>query len=261
MSVPTILLATIALEPSRWGEKRRTIDVARHVERAAGAGFDGFELWQYHADAATVEALRALRVAVPVFSSYVSCEDTAEAADERRRVTETADAVGAEAIKFNVGNDPGRRGEYLAVIANWLEALPAGMRLLCECHPNTLVETPDAAAAAFEAFPRQRLATVVHPLLDNVPPPEAWFAALDGRIAHAHLQLRPDGGGFVAMEQAPERVRAAFAVMHANGFDGRLSVEFVEGTRTANDTPAYLFDRAVEDLAFIRRHWPGAAGR
>ena len=81
-----IYIGSILLEKSRWSaDKTPTYRVSEWTERFADVGFDGVELWEYHATLCSPEELTALeapRCPVAIFNSYASLDDDGEADGE-----------------------------------------------------------------------------------------------------------------------------------------------------------------------------------
>jgi len=247
-----IYLGTILLEPNRWGTPRTpTYCVGDWLERFAAAGFDGMELWEYHAtlaDETERAALDASPIPVAVFNTYCGFED--EAAGDRARAVEMVRRFGAGGVKFNVGKEPGRRGEYLRNLCRWADAMPAGCRLLCECHGGTILEQPAAAAAFFEEAGLEQLQAIVHCFADTAKLVE-WLDCLGPAVTHAHVALRRDGR-FARLRAAPAHADECLAVLRRAGYAGSFTLEFTEGTSTPDDKPETLWPAALDDLAFLR---------
>lgn len=256
MNTP-ILLGSILLEPNRWtADKAPSLRVSDWAERAREAGFDGIELWENHylrADATERARLQASPCPVLIFNSYAAFEPDDRVGRERAR--EAAGDLGATGVKFNLGADPAQTPYYLETIAFWAQAFPPSARLLCECHPGTVLETPEAAAKAFAAWTDARLQAIVHPFNAKSDALQMWLAALGNRITHAHVQTRTDNNQIVRLDRRAREVRSALALLKDHGFDGSFTVEFTEGTRTANDRPDVLWENAVADLQFLWEHW------
>jgi len=248
-----IYIGSILLERNRWTQdKAPSIAASEWADRFATAGFDGTELWSYHALHAAPDEQDALIAAfspVAVLSCYGGFDT-----DATRRDQECAWAhrLNARAVKFNTGADPDRIDTYRRNLTAWAASLPTGCQLLCECHPNTLAETPAGAATFFAALPDLSVELMVHPFLVPVETLEDWFNRLGDRITHAHVQLRNADDAFCTLREAPEQVQAALAVMRRHGYRGSFTIEFTAGTRTDQDTPDVLWRNAIDDLAFLR---------
>ncbi len=256
-SVATALLAgTVAIEPNRWaGPTSAPIAVSPWLDRLADAGFDGIELWERHLVAATpAEAAAVLEHQLPVavLNSYVSLDDPDDGA--RRTVADSVRRAGAEAVKFNVGNDPGAVDDYADRIARWLEMLPHEVSLLCECHHGiSIAEDPPTAAAIFAAAaPADRLGAIVH-THEHPDHLRARFDAYGERIRHVHVN-HLDVATLTAprLSEAVDRLAAQVDLLDELGFVGTWTIEFVEGVGTDHDHVAHLVDQACHDLAVLR---------
>jgi len=252
------LLASILLEPNRWKPGRPpSIRVSDWSARAAAAGFDGWELFENHyrrADEAEQRRLEQGPLPVRIFNTYESFEDAAR--PELREVAECVRQLAVAGIKFNVGNDPARRGGCRAAIA----AFPSGARLLCECHPGTMLETPEAAADFVAAWPAAPFDVIIHPFLLGPEAISRWLRLLGPRVRHAHVQMRAwqDARQFLALSDDAARARECLAALAAGGFRGTFALEFAAPTGRTDDQPEVLFAAAVRDLDFLRTHWTKA---
>ena len=263
----SIYLGTVLLEPNRWTkDKEPSIVASEWTSRALAAGFDGIELWENHyakAEAAEQEKLRALAkdgaqgeaeggTALAIFNCYAGSEN--ENVAQRKSATRSIVELGAPAIKFNAGGDMVRFDEYVANADEWARVLH-GVKLLCECHPGSVLETPAAAARAFDTWDATRFGVMVHPF--TTPPDELreWLRLLGRRVEHAHVQIRGDDGRPECLDQQPEAARAALQILREGGFPSSFTCEFTAGTSTANDRPEFLWEGALRDLAFLRENW------
>lgn len=248
-----IYLGTIALEKNRWTSRMPSIKVSEWTQEAEAAGFSGLELWEPHfheADEAEREQLTQLSLPISVFNSYCTFED--ETVAVRERAVNSVAALGAHGIKFNVGKDPSRSKEYAANIQAFSEALPDATRLLCECHPGTIVETPAAARDFFASIALGRYTIILHPLLIGPAGINDWYDRLGDRIGHCHLQMRNERNEFIALRDRPDYVEACIESLGSQGFSGSLTIEFVRGTRSEGENARELFDEVIEDLSFLQ---------
>ena len=248
-----VYIGTILLEPNRWAQVRTpTYRVSEWLGRFAEAGFDGVELWEYHATLASPSELASLEaspVPVAVFNTYCGFEDAA--AGDRAKAVEMVRRLAAGGVKFNVGRDADRREEYLRNLRAWAGELPEGCRLLCECHGGTILEQPPVAAEFFREAGIGRLQGIVH-CLAGVAGLGEWFDRLGPAITHAHVALRHDGRN-ARLSACPAAVAEALALMRRRGFAGSFTLEFTEGTREPGENIESLWQAALDDLAFLRR--------
>ena len=252
------LLGSILLEPNRWSkEKTPTLRVSEWAARARDAGFDGIELWENHwakADEAERAALLASPCPVVYYNTYAPFDDAPRSRAARDAAAEATRRTRATGVKFNVGNAPAKQEEYLRAAEAWAGSLPAGCRALCECHPGTLLETPEAAAKAFSdrwADPA-RFGAIVHPFTQTPERLADWGRLLGERVVHAHVQIRTDKDALVRLDRKPREAEAALAALGDRRDRITYTLEFTEGTRTPDDKPDVLFKNALADLRFLR---------
>jgi hypothetical protein len=184
MKETPIYLASILLEPNRWkAGKEPSYEVSAWLDKIRAAGFDGIELWENHylkASSDEQEALRGASVPIRLFNTYAAFTATGGAdEDARRKAADATAALKAGAVKFNAGNDPKRTTEYLETAVQWARLLPPNTRLICECHPGTVLETPEAAEKAFhEHWRDERFQAIVHPFSTPLPVLKEWMKRL-----------------------------------------------------------------------------------
>ena len=252
-----VLLGTVALEPNRWG----TLDpsgapstrLSEWLDEIAAAGFDGIELWDRHLTAVPndeVDAIVDHPLPVTVFNSYVDLDD----ADPTERVREAhwVDRARSEAVKFNAGADRGRLGTYAERVVEWIEELPEGVRLLCECHEGTIAEDPHLAADLLgRTGPAERVQAIVH-THEPADHLRARFDAYGERITHVHVNFLDAAHHAPPLAQVRGRLEAQVDLLRSLGFDGSWTVEFTHGLLTEDDRPEVLVPRAAEDLRVLR---------
>jgi len=252
-----IYLGSVLLEPNRHKPGRRpTVRVSEWAARFAADGFDGIELWENHAalcPSEELERLGSLPLPVAVFNSYCGFEDAGEA--DRRRAAELTKRLRASGVKFNVGKDAALRDIYLKNAREWAGWFPEGVKLLCECHPGTIVETPEPAAAFFAELPSDRFEIIVHPFreLDVL---REWFRRFGSRIAHSHVQLREEGKkGFLRLDRNPGFVKETLKIVREEGYTGSFTLEFAEGTNAPEERIEDLYQNALRDLRVLKENW------
>lgn len=246
-------IGTILLEVNRHKPiKEPTIRVSEWLDRFAAAGFEGMELWENHALMAPdneVDALESAAVPVAVLNSYATFTDadreaTARAADMVKR-------LGAAGVKFNFPRDASLGEEAIRNVSAWRDELPEGVRALCECHPGTIAEEPDAAAAIFDRLGRDRFEVIVH-AFSRPESLRAWFQRLGPMVTHVHVQLRDDENLPIRLDRRPEFVEETIHVLREEGFVGSFTLEFTEGTNRPGENVTGLWRNAVLDLAYLR---------
>ena len=255
----TVLLGTVAIEPSRWArgpDRPAPIRLSAWMDAIESAGFDGLELWERHlTEAPTDEVDRVLghSLGIGVFNSYVSLDDPDPAG--RVAASDWVRRSGATGVKFNVGADPAAEAVYAERIATWLDELPASVSLLCECHQRiSIAEVPEVAGRIFDAAaPTDRLGAIVH-THDGDDHLRACFDAYGDRIRHVHVNhLRfTEGLTAPALDEIADEVGAKVALLRSLGFAGSWTIEFVRGVSTPDDRAEVLVDQAAADLAVLR---------
>lgn len=255
----TVLLGTVAIEPSRWDRRQdraAPIRAAAWLDTIAVAGFDGLEVWERHlteASAEDVAAMSAHRLPVTVFNTYVSLDDPDPVG--RTTVSDWVRRSGATGVKFNVGADPAAEGDYAARIHAWLEDLPDGTSLLCECHQRiSIAEDPSVAGRIFDRVGApDQLGAIVH-THDSDEHLRACFDVYGDRIRHVHVNhLRfTDGLTAPGLDEIRDHVAGKVGLLRSLGFDGTWTIEFVRGVSTSDDRPEVTVAQAASDLAVLR---------
>jgi sugar phosphate isomerase/epimerase len=250
-----ICIGTVLLEVNRWARreaKRPSYAVSDWTGRFREAGFEGMELWQFHATRCApgeLDRLAAAGFPTRVFNIYVTM--TAAERAELAECTAVAARLGAPGIKFNVGPDPARRSEYLDELRRWRAELPAGVTPLCECHPGTIIEEPEAARRFFDELGGEGWGIIVHPFSRYESLAE-WLRLLGPAVCHAHLQMRDADDRMVGFAARPDLAREAVDLMRAAGYRGSWALEFTAGTARPGENIEALWPAALEDLAFLR---------
>lgn len=250
-----IYIGTILLEANRHKPgKIPTYRVSEWIERFRGDGFDGMELWENHAALAGPEELAAIGDAdfpVAVYNTYAGFDDAG--AENRRQAARLAGLLSAGGVKFNVGPDPALCETYVRSARRWRELIGEAPRLLCECHPGTVMETPDAAAGMFEQMGSQQFQAIVHAFTIPLGDLKSWFDRCGPRITHVHVQTRADGRT-VGLAHDPSRARETLHLMREEGFAGSFTLEFTEGQSTDPAKIENSYKHALDDLGFLKEH-------
>ena len=247
-----IFLGTILLEKNRWGSRIPSYKVSEWLECFKKDGFDGIELWENHVMKADITELNDLiekASPVAVFNTYD--EFTDETAEYRQKTAAVINQLKANAVKFNFGNDASKLEEYIKNLIEWTQLLPKDCILLCECHPNTVMEVPETAAKVFEQLKEERYQAIIH-VFDKPDVIRPWFGNLGARITHAHVRVVDEDNNRVRLKFCSDTVKACLEVMQAAGFKGSFTIEFTEGVRTPGENIADLYSCALEDLVFLR---------
>lgn len=251
-------MGTILLEKNRWRPGRQpSYQVSQWMPRFASDGFQGIELWEFHATLASAEERRALScgpLAVSVYSLYLDFNDPDD--DARNEAARMAVSLGARGVKFNVGNAPAQADAYIERLSRWAKHFPPEVRLLSECHEGTLMEEPAYARRVLESLRDPRFQLIVHPFSRSLESLRRWFGELGPSITHAHVQMRDDQGQIHQVDSRSEQARHALAVMREGGFGGSFTLEFSEGVGSSGEENIEaLYAHALNDLAFLRSNF------
>lgn len=252
-----ILIGTILLDVNRWGNpKTPTYAVSEWVDRFCEAGFDGMEVWEYHAtlcSQAEREKLIAADFPASLYNTYCDFDDAS--ADARQQAADMVARFGSVGVKFNVGKESGLRAAYLKNLRAWRKAVPDTCTLLCECHPGTIIEKPDDAKRFFDDLGVDGWGIIVHCFGSDMAELKHWFDKFGPKVVHAHVQLRNDQRQVELLKDHPARVKEALKVMRDGGFAGSFTIEFSKGTREPGENIGDLWNAAKADLDFLRSHW------
>ncbi len=230
-----VYLATVCLERNRWGSRQPSFRVSDWLPRITGAGFDGIELWENQYLLADATEQERLTGQVAIFNTYVGFTD----ADPRDHATAAIVRLQPVGVKYNLGADATRLDEYRRNLLAWAEQLPAACRLLCECHPGTVLESVDAARRFFADLNSVRFGVIAH-VTGNCAGLEDWLTTFGPRLQHVHVQTR-------------EPVTGA-EVLRKHGFTGSAAIEFTRGIGREEQIET-LFRNACADLAWYRELW------
>jgi sugar phosphate isomerase/epimerase len=246
-------LATVLLEPNRWTPDRiPTFRVSECAAAIREAGFDGLELWENHAAMADDQeqaALCQLPLPITIFNSYCSFEDAGAAA--RNRAAGFVERFGATGVKFNFGNEPGLTNEYIRNLAEWADSLPAGCRLLCECHGNTILEPPDGAATALAPL-ADRVEIIVHAFGGERETLRKWLDLFGSAVTHVHVAALRAGGPMLRLADYEDEAAARIELLKSAGFSGSWTIEFTGGVAFSPEDQRALLANAAADMAYLR---------
>lgn len=248
-----IYIGTILLELNRWANpKTPSYLVSDWTPRCQEAGFDGMELWEYHATKcppAELITLGASGFPVSVFNTYCGFDDDSES--DREIAARMVTRFGSAGVKFNVGGDISCWDTYLRNVDSWRSSLPESCQILCECHGGTVLETPEEALRFFDAL-GGNWGIIVHCFAASLGILRQWFELLGSKIAHAHVALRDEDGKMIRLDRQPRHVRESLHIMREEGFQGSFTLEFTEGTRAHDENMEDLWQAALADLDFLR---------
>jgi len=249
MTTP-IYIGTILLERNRWSPgKVPTYRVSEWLDRFARDGFDGVELWENHAALCSDDEFVRLEHAplpVIVFNSYAGMGD--EGLPEREQAARLANRLGASAIKFNTGNVPEDGAEYARNAQAWADAMSRVARMLCECHPGTIMEELTVAQATYASWNDDRFQAIVHAFSE----PEEMLIEKMHRfgpriVTHVHAALGEH------TTETKELVHRRTGILRDMGFAGSFTLEFTEGTGEPDEDMETMYGCALRDLELLRK--------
>lgn len=241
-----LYLATVAMEKNRWvspaSERIPSFAVSPYTARADADGFSGIELWENHYLLADAEEKAKLEQsgAVRIFNTYLSLE-TAEHPD----VVAAVQRLKPQGIKFNFGKAETADLQISHAIA-LADALPNGVKLLCECHAGTFMEDPQTAGEVFQRLD-DRFGAILH-LQDTEKIPEV-LKYYRHRVEHLHIAYSGKNG-FALYAEGAERLIFNWNRIKQAGFDGTATIEFVKDGTTAEET----YQTACRELAWVKRN-------
>ncbi len=248
----TVLLGSILLEPNRWtSDKQPTLRLSEWSDCIAAAGFDGIELWENHA--VTLGPAEVMRLAVgqlrcPVFNCYLDFAHYE--ADRWEAVAAAIGRLRSSGVKWNFGANPSNVAVEMQGVRRFADMVGPDVRMLCECHPGTVAETPETAAGLLDELgPPDRFAAITHSARTQSEV-QAWFRHLGPRIQHVHVVLQNEVRS--AVDARPDALDSLREVWRL-GRQCSYTLEFTRGIGTATDVPDVMLSRASDDLAVIRR--------
>jgi sugar phosphate isomerase/epimerase len=253
-----VYLASILLEKNRWGPppRRPMCLVSEWLPRIRDAGFDGIELWENHWRYASLgerTELVASPVPIRVYNSYI-----APAMAGPREIARLASALHAlsaslRGIKFNLAAPPAKPELEVTAALGLARQLSPEAALWCECHADSVVDTPETAAAAFSHWPASRFGAMLHPFLGSDEAFVDWLRLMGPRLQHLHLQMRDSAETMIRLTDRPDFARQRLHALFAAGFRGSMSLEFTGGTGQPEEDAAALWNNALGDLALVRK--------
>ena len=238
-----IYISSVLLERNRLSsEKTPSYRVSEWSERFADAGFDGIELWENHlllAESAEREAILGGPLPVTVLNTYCGFDDAGE--EGRKASASLARFLGVAAVKFNFGNERSLAQTYIDNLTTWRDELPEGCRLLCECHPDTVLEEPDRAADILNSA-RINIEIIVHAFSgDDESSLRRWLNAFGPAVTHIHAVLSDRN-----------RVNRRVEMIKQANFAGTCSIEFCVGVNQPSESMNKLLSTAADDLRYLR---------
>ncbi len=246
-----LYLCTVALEKNRWAPGRTpSFQVSDLIPDILSGGFDGIELWQYHfINASDEEKAKLSESSVPFYlSTYVSLVNRNE--ETYKALGDAAKAIKAKGFKFNFGKRPeDDMIDYSVQLENLkhlTDCLPDYTKLICECHPGTIMEIPEIAGEVFEKLDKDRFGAIIH-LETAKETADKCFEYYGDRICHIHCQYRNGNESLVPMNDGTGKVKELVEYYSSKGFNGSYAVEFVK----FEDNAASHLGHAVADAKYL----------
>lgn len=249
-----IYIATVCLERNRWGNRQPSFKVSEWLDRFAADGFAGIELWEFHYhDADDAERARLIEQAAPIalFNTYARFIDGEDPAAERTRAAKAIADLKATGVKYNLSRDSETIDQQRQNLLAWADEVPDHCRLLCECHPGTVLETADAAAAFYDGLDPVRFGVMAH-LSGDAAGLDEWLTKLGPRLQHLHLQHRDDATHPTAAGR--EAFEAGVAVLNRHRFEGSASIEFTRGIGKEEQIET-VYANALVDRSALAEAW------
>ena len=189
-----ILIGSILLDLNRWGDpKTPTYEVSDWTDRFRKAGFDGMELWEYHAHIVfgrrTREKLLSSNFPATIYNTYCDFDDPS--ADARQHAAEMIGLFGSAGVKFNVGKDPRPARNLFEQPARLART---GPRKPVHCSANATPAqlsktpmTPGHSLTTWVLMAGKSSYTASSPRWTFL---KRWFDLFGSKVTHAHTQLR-----------------------------------------------------------------------
>lgn len=239
------------------------------IELAAELGFDGIELWGGFLEDASKQRLRQIRsacdsagLAVPLLSPYMGFFDLGKS--NYHDMVEQCCKFIAIARTMGVGQLRTFAGFVSEITsaacddANWAYAIngfmeyaalaeQAGVDILIETHRESLADSVEGIEKLLVGVPSSRLKLNLQ--LDEMVglsqmQPEQIWQRLKHKVAHFHYRWWAD-------ELKRAQTRALLGCMKRDGWDGFISVEYVDGQDTADGVAREGLKRLREDWAAV----------
>ncbi|UOQ43894.1 hypothetical protein MUN89_18785 [Halobacillus salinarum] len=250
------IINTVMLEKNRWtSHKTPSINISDWMGEFQKGGFSGVELWENHAREANQpenERLLENKSLIRILNSYAGFGDEQEI--ERRETVQLAREFEVEKVKFNLGDDFNRIEQYLKNIESLRVQLPQECKLLCECHPGTVMEDPVYAAKVLERLGSDQYEVIVHPFLPGTNLTR-WFDYLGPLITHVHVSCYEDHR-FHLLKERMELVKERSSILQAEGFDGTFSFEFTKGVAVEDEHLQKIYANALDDKECVHSLFP-----
>jgi sugar phosphate isomerase/epimerase len=237
-----------------------------------------WEVWHFHLSALSesgmerlAERLTEAGVCTPIVGLYPTLHRAGADAEadwqDIERVLNRAELLGARAVKIFAGQlgtdaaDADTVARSVAAVRRLAaRAADGGMALHVETHPDTLCDSVEATLGLLDAVPEARVC--FQPFdFGSTAQTLADLRVLREHVAHVHLQGRR-ADRMCRLANADIDYAAFFGALAEIGFDGALSIEFVEHCvveRTEDFDLARVLGAAAADRASVRA-WCADAG-
>lgn len=246
------ILGTIALEPNRWTlyHEPKT-DLIEWLPAIREAGFDKLEVWQWHATARCMQAIRDLRrrgdelgVRFPYIGVYPAfILDGADAREQERLQADAldkAEILGAKTLKIMLGwrlKGSDATPEHLRLtverFGRWhREARARGIGMCAELHGGTLFDPIETGERFLADHPEFDVSICYQPT--DFGDTAASLKLADrfaGRITHMHLQApqpKERGGMYDLLEDARLDYRTLLPHILRRNPGATMTLEFVK---------------------------------
>ncbi len=248
-----VYIATVCLERNRWASRQPSFRVSEWMARFTADGFTGIELWENHyllADDDERATLRGAGAFIRVYNTYAGFSDNATDAAQRAAAARAIAQLNPAGVKYNLGGDGARLDEYRRNLLIWADSLPSSCRLLCECHPGTVLEKLDDATAFFADLDPARFGVIAH-LAGDAADLERRIIAWGARLGHLHLQRREPEA---ATTTGRTRLATCVEVLRTHHYGGSASIEFTRGMGTSEKIEA-IYAGALTDMNAFGDAW------
>jgi|SaaInlStandDraft_1057018.scaffolds.fasta_scaffold31217_3 sugar phosphate isomerase/epimerase len=249
---PEIYFSTVLLEKNRWGSREPSLLVSDWMAKIQEGGFDGLELWENHLLKAGPDELeKVLSSSLPVKILNTYCDFDNESTPQREASAQLANKLGVSGVKFNFGNNLELIDQYRDNLLQWIEMLPQGCRMLCECHPYTVLE--DRAQAQKILTPlMDKIEIIVHPFGGNREGFQELTELWGQSITHIHVA----GGGEEGFRYSPlassSKVSERISMLKEVGSDCTWTIEFCAGVASKAEVMEELLKNASLDAQVLR---------
>jgi len=248
-----IYFSTVLLDKNRWGSREPSLKVSDWLPAIADGGFDGLELWENHllkADDDEKNLILSGPLPVRVLNTY--CDFDAGSSADREKSARLARDLNVSGVKFNFGNKIECVEEYRENLIKWQKNLPAGCRLLCECHPYTVLEDMEKAAEILQPL-LDRVEIIIHAFGSVGSDWKRRLELFGKRITHIHVA----GGGEEGYRYSPlassGKIEEGLSMLEGSGIEPTWTIEFCDGVASKGEVVEDLLNNAIADAKTLRK--------